>query len=65
MTQSHKGNAAAALERLDADALMDVSSQLQAARQAYFNALDTNEDVDRTKFTCTVSHPSHLGFARV
>ncbi len=46
------GNAEVALERLKADERLDVSSQLQAARLAYFKALDTHEDLDRAKFTC-------------
>ena len=46
------GNAEAALERLKADEALDVSSQLQSARLAYFQALDTNEGLDRAKFTC-------------
>jgi hypothetical protein len=46
------GNAEAALERLKADEHLDVSSQLQSARLAYFKALDTHEDLDRAKFTC-------------
>jgi hypothetical protein len=46
------GNADEALERLKADEALDVSSQLQSARLAYFQALDTNEGLDRAKFTC-------------
>ena len=50
------GNADAALERLKADEALDVSSQLQAARLAYFQALDTNEGLDRAKFTCLTNY---------
>uniref|UniRef100_A0A7S0QG44 Uncharacterized protein n=1 Tax=Cryptomonas curvata TaxID=233186 RepID=A0A7S0QG44_9CRYP len=62
------GSAEVALERLKADERLDISSQLQAARLAYFKALDTHEDLDRAKFTCEyyltefdVSHVLRLG----
>ena len=55
------GNAEAALERLKADEQLDISSQLQAARLAYFKALDTHEDLDRAKFTCAL-YLTEFGF---
>ena len=40
-----------AQERLDAEATMDLSSELQGARSSYFEALEEEEDVDKKKFT--------------
>jgi hypothetical protein len=39
------GDARVAQERLDAEAAMDLSSELQGARSAYFEALEDGEDV--------------------
>jgi len=45
------GDAHVAQERLDAEAAMDLSSELQGARSSYFEALEEEEDVDKKKFT--------------
>jgi hypothetical protein len=39
------GDARVAQERLDAEAAMDLSSELQGARSAYFEALEDGDDV--------------------
>mmetsp|Transcript_50419 Transcript_50419/g.74028 ORF Transcript_50419/g.74028 Transcript_50419/m.74028 type:complete len:157 (+) Transcript_50419:3-473(+) len=45
------GDRRLALERLETEAKMDLSTELLTARAAYFEALDTGEDVLNKKFT--------------
>ena len=45
------GDSKSAQERLDAENAMDLSSELKGARAAYFDALDTGEEVEEKKFT--------------
>ena len=45
------GDRKLALERLQTESKMDVSAELLTARAAYFEALDTGEDVLNKKFT--------------
>mmetsp|Transcript_10932 Transcript_10932/g.17184 ORF Transcript_10932/g.17184 Transcript_10932/m.17184 type:complete len:159 (-) Transcript_10932:131-607(-) len=45
------GDMQRAKERLEAEAKMDLSSELHAARAAFFESLDTNAEVEEKKFT--------------
>jgi hypothetical protein len=42
---SKKGDRKLALERLETEAKMDMSTELLTARAAYFEALDTGDEV--------------------
>mmetsp|Transcript_10949 Transcript_10949/g.26832 ORF Transcript_10949/g.26832 Transcript_10949/m.26832 type:complete len:155 (-) Transcript_10949:7-471(-) len=45
------GDVRSAHERLEAENAMNLSSELKGARAAYFDSLDTGEQVDEKKFT--------------